>query len=255
MARRRMIDPNFWGSEDVSKLNHTERLMLIGMFSTADDYGKGRANAAYIRSSIFPYEDISLKEIEKNLAHIQDHIEIIFYEIGDGKYYKFKNWRKWQKVDHPTDSIIPEPQDSGIIREQFENDSRNETATTPPNIINISKDKDKAIFDFFESIWKLYPEKKGKGQVSKTQKEKLLKIGIEQLSRCIERYKKSKPDWQAWQNGSTFFNSGYVDYMDTNYQSNDEIKNAEVKKPTESDPGFIEYCKALDKREQQRGNQ
>lgn len=109
---------------------------------------------------------------------------------------------------------------------------------------------------FFESIWKLYPNKKGKGQISDTQKAKLYKIGIVALSKCIERYKKSKQDWQAWQYGSTFFNSGYVDYLDANYQSNEEIKAGETQKPSESDPGFIEYCKALDEREQQqRGNQ
>jgi phage replication O-like protein O len=70
---------------------------------------------------------------------------------------------------------------------------------------------------FFEAIWKLYPNKKGKGQISGTQKAKLYGIGAEELKRCIERYTKSKPDWQQYQNGSTFFNSGYVDYLDKNF--------------------------------------
>lgn len=79
--------------------------------------------------------------------------------------------------------------------------------------------KDIYIDDFFESVWKLYPHKKGKGQVSKSQKAKLYKIGYEHLKRCIDRYKENKPDWQQWQHGSTFFNSGYVDYLDENSQS------------------------------------
>lgn len=77
--------------------------------------------------------------------------------------------------------------------------------------------KKKSIDDFFESIWKLYPNKKGKAQISLTVKTKLLKVGFDKLSNCIDRYKKTKPSWQQYQNGSTFFNSGYVDYLDENF--------------------------------------
>jgi hypothetical protein len=74
------------------------------------------------------------------------------------------------------------------------------------------------IEDFFESLWKIYPNKKGKGQISASQKKKLSDIGYEELSRCIDRYKRSKEDWKQWQQGSTFFNSGYIDYLDTNVE-------------------------------------
>lgn len=81
----------------------------------------------------------------------------------------------------------------------------------------------KEIDDFFEKIWKLYPLKRGKGQVSDTQKKKLYNVGFEQLSIAVERYKDElkKDDWRKQQNGSTFFNSGYVDYLDGNYQPSD----------------------------------
>lgn len=76
-----------------------------------------------------------------------------------------------------------------------------------------------AVAQFFDRIWKLYPVKKGKGQVSDTQKTKLFKIGFEEMSRVIERYKRyvDSVDYLQYQNGSTFFNSGYVDYLDANY--------------------------------------
>lgn len=72
----------------------------------------------------------------------------------------------------------------------------------------------------FECMWSLYPNKKGKGQVSDTAKKKLLKIGQEELERAIQRYKTEleKEDWRKPQYGSTFFNSGYVDYLDENYE-------------------------------------
>ena len=72
----------------------------------------------------------------------------------------------------------------------------------------------------FERLWKLYPNKKGKGQVSDTQKKRLLAIGETTLVKAVERYSlelQKDADWRKAQNGSTFFNSGYVDYLDENY--------------------------------------
>lgn len=128
MARRRMIDPNIWTSEDVSKLNMIQRLLLIGMFSNADDFGKGRSNPVYLRSTIFPYDDIAVSEIEEGLKVIEKHISIFFYEVDGSKYYKFTNWDKWQTVQKPQESKIPEPPEtvenhSGISQESVENDS------------------------------------------------------------------------------------------------------------------------------------
>ena len=80
---------------------------------------------------------------------------------------------------------------------------------------------------FFNGVWALYPRKKGKGSVSKTQKKKLQRIGYDQLSRCIDRYKAFVEEKGLEERyimyGSTFFNSGYVDYLDENYSESDYV--------------------------------
>lgn len=78
--------------------------------------------------------------------------------------------------------------------------------------------------DFFDKLWNLYPIKKGKGKVSKTKKQALQKIGLEELQRCIERFMDDMKDQERkfWMHGSTFFNSGYVDYLDKNFLSGNE---------------------------------
>ena len=84
----------------------------------------------------------------------------------------------------------------------------------------------------FEHLWKLYPCKKGKGQVSDTQKKRLLAIGEPALVKAIERYSselQKDAGWRKPQNGSTFFNSGYVDYLDGNFVP-DKEKPAEKSK-------------------------
>lgn len=66
---------------------------------------------------------------------------------------------------------------------------------------------------FFDSLWDLYPCKKGKSKVSNKSLKEINSVGFETMKECVERYVNNKPDWQAWQNGSTFFNGGYKDYL------------------------------------------
>lgn len=78
----------------------------------------------------------------------------------------------------------------------------------------------------FERLWKLYPVKKGKGKISDAKKMKLLEIGYDEMARAIERYTSyvKSIDYLQYQNGSTFFNSGYVDYLDANYTPDSQMK-------------------------------
>jgi hypothetical protein len=224
-----MIDPNFWISEDISKLSIMARYIFIGMFSNADDEGRGRANTAYLKSIIFPYDDIRTVEVDKALLEISHNTSVILYEHAGNKYYAFTNWSKWQRVDRPSNSLLPAPTD---VRRTFDEHSTSDTGTIPPNIKEVNRSKDKLIEEniltFFESVWKLYPRKEGKGQVSKSQKEKLFEIGLEEITRCIERYKKSKSgvELKFLKQGSTFFNSGYVDYLDKNYEEPPEQQSS-----------------------------
>ena len=81
--------------------------------------------------------------------------------------------------------------------------------------------------ELFEQLWKAYPSKKGKAQVSDTAKARLLKIGHDEMMRAIDRYLhdfEKDSDWRKLQNGSTFFNSGYVDYLDANYKSAEDAQ-------------------------------
>lgn len=72
----------------------------------------------------------------------------------------------------------------------------------------------------YEYIWSLYPNKKGKAQAMKKIPKLLNQYGKETLVKVIERYTleiKDK-DKQYIKHGNTFFNGGYVDYLDENYQ-------------------------------------
>ena len=125
MARKRMIDPSIWQSEDFSELSNLAKIVFIALFSLADDDGRGRANPIYLRNTIFPYnEDLRSTDIEKALSEISLNMSVIFYSCDGSKYYALTNWDKWQKIDKPTPSKIPEYKENMKI-ETFVNDSAN----------------------------------------------------------------------------------------------------------------------------------
>ena len=105
------------------------------------------------------------------------------------------------------------------------NDSEASLKHTNKNEKNVKNEKKDILCkadasELFERLWKLYPLKRGKGKVSEAKKKQLLDIGYEQMEKAIDRYKAdlAKDDWRKPQNGSTFFSSGYLDYLDGNYE-------------------------------------
>ena len=145
-------------------------------------------------------------------------------------------WEKWQAVDSLANMREKTRQRVAKHREKQKliacNVTRNVTVTQCNAIdkdiereeereVNNNKCASKAQIDsFFDSIWNLYPVKKGKGQVSNTKRKVLYNIGFDEIERAVERYLnelKKDADWRKPQNGSTFFNSGYVDYLDKNF--------------------------------------
>lgn len=108
MARKRMIDPKIWSSEDFSEMSYFSRLVWIGLFSNADDEGRGKANYAYIKSQIFPFdEDLSIKKIEASLKEIEKSMSIEFYQVDGKRYYQLLNWERFQTINRPSPSQIP----------------------------------------------------------------------------------------------------------------------------------------------------
>ena len=82
------------------------------------------------------------------------------------------------------------------------------------------KQVEKDAEEMFERLWQRYPNKKGKSDVSKTQKVRLYKIGEDKLSKALDRYSAEVQgrEKRYIQHGSRWFNKSYVDYLDENYQ-------------------------------------
>lgn len=138
------------------------------------------------------------------------------------------NWEKHQNIEG-MDKI---KEQNRLRQQKFKEKqkllSNNQEKVTLPvtdsNAIELEKELEKEknktniaeIENFFEECWKLYPSKLGKASIKDKKKKEIFNLG-EQFKRCIQRYIENKEEWKAYQNGSTFFNSGYVDYLDNNF--------------------------------------
>lgn len=107
------------------------------------------------------------------------------------------------------------------VERKMEQSEENAKETCEKSKETCEKSNKKAINECFERLWQKYPNKRGKGQVSDTKKKTLYEIGEEKIERALKRYLddlSKDSSWRKPQNGSTFFNSGYVDYLDENYE-------------------------------------
>ena len=135
MARKRMISPEIWESSSFSKLSDFAKLVFIGLISNADDSGKGKANPSYIRSRLFPNdEDRRVTDIKKALSEIALTMSITFYEVNGDNFYLLTNWMRWQKIDRPTPSKIPDPPMDNSVGERGRYTQNQEIGNNSTNI-------------------------------------------------------------------------------------------------------------------------
>lgn len=115
MARIRTIKPEFPQSESMGRVSRDARLTFILLWTLADDGGKLRGSSRMLASLLFPYDDDSRGSIDSWLSELEAEGCIIHYKIGGDSYIKICNWLSHQKIDKPSKSKIPDPDESSRI--------------------------------------------------------------------------------------------------------------------------------------------
>ena len=145
MARIRSIKPEFWGSESITNLSREARLVYIGLWCFADDEGRFRAQLGVLAGQLFPEDDDGRDVVERALAELtgaltedsvrthgalrddsvspQSQPMVELYIGPDGHHYvQINAWARHQRINRPTPSSLPGPEDRGsrpdkLIRE------------------------------------------------------------------------------------------------------------------------------------------
>lgn len=116
MAHRiRSIRPEFWTSESLGALDIGPRLLAVLLISIADDQGRFRAAPAHLASVLFTYSrDRSPRQVD-DVSSWLDELSasgfLALYEVSGSLYGWIPKYRKHQKIDKPSPSLLPAPDD------------------------------------------------------------------------------------------------------------------------------------------------
>jgi hypothetical protein len=106
---RRMIDAGIWANEHFAMLPPMARLLQIGIINMADDQGRMKAHPAYLRSQIFPYDDVLINDVQSWLDQIAANDTLILYEVDGKAYLQLLNWWQYQSPSFASPSQYPRP--------------------------------------------------------------------------------------------------------------------------------------------------
>lgn len=120
MPRIRTVKPDFWKSRSVKKLTDREKLVWLGLWNYADDYGRIMDEPVMLVGELWAL-GLNAKQMEDTLAGLHTKGRIVRYVVeGDG-FIQVTGWEH-QKISHPTDSGIPPvplPNNSGMAPDSF----------------------------------------------------------------------------------------------------------------------------------------
>src|SRR5476651_742551 len=127
MARARTIKPNFMRSRSMRAVSPMARLTFIQLWLVADDAGRLMVYAN-LTLRLYPDDADARAGLPGWLAELEREHCIERYTVEGTDYLRIVNWRRHQKIYHPTPSRLPARpvgarQESGEVREALGSES------------------------------------------------------------------------------------------------------------------------------------
>jgi hypothetical protein len=159
MARIRTIKPDFWTNEKVLGLTPLARLMFIGMWNFADDYGRMDYAPLSIKARIFPTDAaISVADVKDMLTELSSQGLIVVYSAKDREYLEVTGWEH-QRIDKRQPSKIPGPFDDGSGKFQECSSNNTDHSPTPAAVMEGNGEEGKKIGGAVERAREPEPQK------------------------------------------------------------------------------------------------
>ncbi|WP_053985024.1 hypothetical protein [Niameybacter massiliensis] len=248
MAQRRMISLKITDTDMFLDMPLTARYLYLEFCTRADDDGFISSPKKILRMVGCSDDDFKILMAKQFIFPFESGVCVI-------KHWKIHNYirsdRYTETIYLDEKSALDIDENNSYIRLEQKESTQNVIPNVIPSVIpagytgkdRLGKDKleiKKYIVQQVDTVWARYPLKKGKATAIKKIPKLIEQYGYEQLIRCIERYELGlqKEMWRKPQNGSTFFNSGYVDYLDENYHEgvNDNGGNSKTHTTESNDP-------------------
>ena len=107
MARARTIKPNFMRSRSMRAVSPLARLTFIQLWVVADDEGRLAALPRLLAHLLYPSDQEAADRLPGWLDELEGQHCIERYTVDRLDYLRIVNWRRHQKIYHPTPSRLP----------------------------------------------------------------------------------------------------------------------------------------------------
>lgn len=117
--RIRTIKPEASQDESIGRLSRDARLLFFtGLVTLADDEGRLRAMPSTIIGHTFPYDDdVQPSRLRRWLDEIEREGLILRYASNGVEYLAIRHFKRHQRINRPSASVLPPPPDHNVVTE------------------------------------------------------------------------------------------------------------------------------------------
>lgn len=201
--RIRSIKPEFWRSQDISRLHIEDRLLFIGLWSYVDDNGVGEDRVPMIAADLFA-DDIerdpteTFARVSRGLARLSEGGQIVRFTVADRDYFEVCEWKTHQRIDKPGKSRLPHHDAEGSTIREGSRDPRESLAPGTGNREQGTGDQGtgssappaRVTEPEFDQAWSHWPKKveRKKSLEQFKAKAKVIPGGVPELIRVIAMF-------------------------------------------------------------------
>ena len=138
MARIRTIKPKFWDDSKIGKISRDSRLLYIGLWTFSDDVGVVIGDTIWLKSKIFPYDQIQVQQFEKWLSELATNGFICQFSYNNENFIYLPKFARHQVINRPNvdDLNIPKNKLDNILSKFTEQSLINHGTFTEQSLIN-----------------------------------------------------------------------------------------------------------------------
>lgn len=146
-----MIHPDFFTSMTMNALPVTTMLTFAGIWTWADDFGRGEWAPELVKAAVWPRrKSMTEAKVETAMAGLVEAEVICYYEVADHALLHVRAWDEFQQVSHPAKPKLPPCpfhevddyedflKDSDVAREKFRNTSGGRPETFRRSVVEVS---------------------------------------------------------------------------------------------------------------------
>lgn len=125
MSRIRTIKPGFFRSKSLSQCSLEARITFAGLWTEADDQGRGDATPRLLATALWPWDNPTDEEVDEWLHELADTGHIALYPYRDSQLFQVLRWTEHQAAAYRRGvSDLPPPPEMGTTPDRLHTSAR-----------------------------------------------------------------------------------------------------------------------------------